>query len=71
VEAKATVATARDAEQAASQSAAQEVKRRQGVERQLAELQQTLQQVWPVLLSVCVLYGPRLPIYILSKLHLQ
>jgi hypothetical protein len=39
------VATARDAEQAASQNAAQEMHRRHAVEQQLAVLQQTLQQV--------------------------
>ena len=54
VEAKVAVATARDAEQAASQTAAQETHRRHVVEQQLAVLQQTLQQVCLVLLSVCV-----------------
>lgn len=55
LDAKAVAATARDAEQAASESAAKEVKRRQGIERQLAELQQASQQVWLVLLSMCAL----------------
>ncbi len=55
LDAKAVVATARGAEQVASENAAQEVKRRQGLERQLAELQQASQQVWLVLLSMCAL----------------
>lgn len=71
LDAKAVAATARDAEQAASESAAQEVKRRQGIERQLAELQQALQQVRLVLLSVCALCGPCPPFHMLSKLHLH
>ncbi|KAL0024555.1 hypothetical protein WJX79_006315 [Trebouxia sp. C0005] len=45
VEAKMAVATARDAEQAASQTAVQEVSKRHVVEQQLAVLQQTLQQL--------------------------
>lgn len=57
LDAKAVVATARDAEQVASKSAAQEVKRRQGVEKQLAELQQAMQQVRLLLLSMCALCG--------------
>ena len=65
VEAKAAVATARGAEQAASQNAAQEMHRRHAVEQQLAVLQQTLQQVCLVLLSVCNLSAA----YILSNLN--
>lgn len=54
VEAEVAVGTARGAEQAASQTAAQEAHRRHLVQQQLAGLQQTLQQVWLVLLSVCI-----------------
>ncbi len=70
LDAKAVATTARDAQQAASESAAQEVKRRQGLERQLAELQQALQQVRLVLLFICALCGPRPPTQMLRKLHL-
>ena len=70
LDAKAVAATARDAEQVASASAAQELKRRRGIEGQLAELQQALQQVWLVLLPTCALCGPLPPSHMLSKLHL-
>ena len=45
LEAKAAVATARDAEQTAFQNAAQEATKRRAVQQQLAVLQQILQQV--------------------------
>lgn len=67
VEAKMAVATARDAEQAASQTAVQEVSKRHVVEQQLAVLQQTLQQVRLVLLSVCSFSFA----YIMSDLNLR
>ena len=70
LDSKAVAASARDAEQLASASAAQELRRRQGIERQLAQLQRALQQVWLVLLCMCALCGPRSPTHMQSKLHL-
>jgi len=63
------VASARDAEQAASHTAAQEMNRRHAVDQQLAVLQQTLQQVWLLLLSVCVSCFTYLTIQMLSDLN--